>query len=290
MSYLCRRNIAKTEKMKHFKLIFLALLLPLGAQAEDKFGTWAEIGIEKVLPHNWSVGMETELRSEERTRWSVGANIGYKPVKYLKLGASYNFLYRYRPENQREHYKDDVVSDDNWNGYNLRDAYWSPRHRLSVEATGTYKFWKWLRISVRERYQYTHRMQSTAADWKYRYSKLYNGSGDFQGYELKDGYPEQETDTIASEDNHILRSRLKLAVDKKGWKFGPFISVEFHNNLGDGMNLEKIRSAIGCEYKINKRHELSLSYILTANIKDEDDHSRLHQRLHAVSMGYNFKF
>lgn len=280
--------MSKTTKI--FFILMSAMLPLTRVHAEDRFGEWTEVSIEKSLPRYWSIGASTELRAEERTRWSIGANVGYKPIKYLKLNASYNFLYRHRPDNRREHYKNDVVSDENWNGYNLRDAYWSPRHRVSFDVTGTVKLWKWFRISVRERYQYTHRMQSTASDAKYRYSKVLDGNGDLQGYELKAGYPEYETDTISTEDSHILRSRLKLSVDKKGWRFGPFVSVEFHNDIANDMNLDKIRSSIGCEYKLNKKNELTLAYILTANINDEDDHSRLHERLHVVNIGYTYKF
>lgn len=283
--------------MKRIRILMLASILPLlaNAEGEDHFGGWAEIGIEKSLgsAKKWSIGAETEMRAQEKNRWSIGANLGYKPIKYLKLGAAYNFLYRYKPENRREHYSEDIVSEEYWNGFNVREDYWSPRHRLSVEATGTVKLWKWLRISLRERYQYTRRMQSEAEDVKYRYSKIYNGSGDFIGYELKDEYPETEIDTIDIEDNHILRSRLKLSVDKKGLDLSPFVYVEFHNSLNSGknFNLEKIRSAIGSEYKINKRNEISLAYVLTANIHDEEaPYPRLHERIHALQMGYNFKF
>ena len=281
--------------MKRIQLLALAALLPLFAHAEDRYATWGEINLEKTLgsAKKWSIGASTEMRVEERDRWSIGADIGYKPIKYLKLGASYCFLYRYRPENRREHYKNDVVSDDNWNGYNEREAFWSPRHRANLEATGTVKLWKWLRISLREHYQFTHRMQSIADDAKYRYSKLYNGSGDFTGYQLKDGYPETEPDTIATENDHILRSRLKLGVDKKGWAFSPFVSAEFHNSLNSGQdfNLEKVRTAIGTEYKINKHNEISLAYVLTFQIHDDEaPYVRLHDRLHALNIGYSYKF
>ena len=281
--------------MRRTVILTMLACLPFTVQAEDKYGTWAEIGLEKSLgaARKWSVGAGTEMRVEERDRWSIGADVGYKPVKYLKLGASYNFLYRYRPENRREHYKDDIVDDDHWNGYNERESYWSPRHRVSAEATGTVKLWKWLRISLRERYQYTHRMETTADDCKYRYTKVYDGSGDLTGYDLKDGYPETETDTIGSENDNILRSRLKLSVDKKGWKLSPFVSAELHNSLNSGQdfNLEKVRTAIGTGYKIRKRHELTLAYVLTFNVHDDEEpYARMHQRLHALNIGYNFKF
>ena len=273
----------------------MSLFLGLCAQAEDRFGNWAEIGIEKSLgtAKKWSVGLETEMRAQEQDRWSIGANVGFKPIKYLKLGATYNFLYRYKTEKRREHYIDDYVSEDYWNGYNEREDYWSPRHRVSFDVMPTVKLWKWLRISLRERYQYTRRMESTAEDFKYRYSKVYNGSGDFIGYEMYDGYPISEIDTIGIENDHMLRSRLKLAVDKKGWRFSPFISTEFHNSLNSGrdFNLEKIRSAIGTDYKINKRNEITLAYVLTAHIHDDEaPYERLHERMHAFNIAYNFKF
>ncbi|MCR4920366.1 MAG: DUF2490 domain-containing protein [Bacteroidaceae bacterium] len=281
--------------MKRIQILALMALLPLLAHAEDRYATWGEISIEKSLglTKRWSIGATTEMRAEERDRWSIGADIGYKPIKYLKLGASYYFLYRHRPENRREHYRGDVVSDDNWNGYNLREAFWSPRHRANFEATGTVKLWKWLRISLRERYQFTHRMQSTAEDAKYRYTKMIDSATGTTTYTLRNGYPETETDTIATENDHILRSRLKLAVDKKGLAFGPFVSAELHNSLNSGQdfNLEKVRTAIGTEYKINKHNEISLAYVLTFQIHDDEaPYARLHDRLHALNISYSYKF
>ncbi len=283
--------------MKQNRIIFLVLFMlsTMSAWSEDRFGNWAEINLEKDLgaAKKWTLGVGTEMRAQEKDRWSIGASLGYKPIKYLKLEASYNFLYLYRPENRREHYKDDIEIEDNWNGYNEREDYWSPRHRVNFSATGTVKLWKWLRISVRERYQYTHTTESTADDLKYRYNKVYNGDGEFVGYELREGYPESEIDTLGNSDEHMLRSRLKLAVDKKGWKFSPFISVEFHNSLKSGhdLNLESIRPSIGSSYKFNKHNEITLAYILTADIHDnEAPFKRVHDRLHAFNIAYNYKF
>ena len=91
--------------MKTKRLILAAALvvMPFLAKAgDDNFGTWAEIGIQKDLSLKWDMGFETEYRSQERDRWSVGANLGFKPNKYLKFGAAYNFLYSHRPE-ERKH-------------------------------------------------------------------------------------------------------------------------------------------------------------------------------------------
>ena len=93
--------------MKRIKILCLATMLPLlamaGSSSDDDFGVWAETGIQKSLSRQWSVGVSTELRAEQNTRWSIGADVGYKPSKYFRLGAGYSFLYRFKPENRREH-------------------------------------------------------------------------------------------------------------------------------------------------------------------------------------------
>ena len=61
------------------KILPLLLFLPLLGHAEDRYGTWAEISLEKSLGNTkkWSVGAFTEMRAQERDRWSIGADIGY---------------------------------------------------------------------------------------------------------------------------------------------------------------------------------------------------------------------
>ena len=282
--------------MKKVKILCLALAAPFLAHAtdvEDRFGTWTEIGISKEVTKTFDVGLNTELRAQEDARWSLGASLDYKPIKYLKLGASYSFMYRYKPENRREHYRDDIMDDDHWDGYNVRDSYWSPRHRASLDVTGTVKLWKWLRVSLRERYQFTRNSPMDVNDTKYRYNKILNSDGEFQGYELKNGYPEVEVDEREDKNSNVLRSRLKLEVDKKGVDLSPFVSCEVHNNLniGNKMVLEKVRNSAGLEYKVSKKHKITLAYILTCDIHDDEGAlERIHGRTHAFNIGYDFKF
>ena len=282
--------------MKKVKILCLALAAPFLAHAtdvEDRFGTWTEIGISKEVTKTFDVGLNTEIRAQEDARWSLGASLDYKPIKYLKLGASYSFMYRYKPENRREHYRDDLMDDDHWDGYNVRDSYWSPRHRASLDVTGTVKLWKWLRVSLRERYQFTRNSPMDVNDTKYRYNKILNSDGEVQGYELKNGYPEVEVDEREDKNSNVLRSRLKLEVDKKGVDLSPFVSCEVHNNLniGNKMVLEKVRSSAGLEYKVSKKHKITLAYILTCDIHDDEGAlERIHGRTHAFNIGYEFKF
>ena len=75
--------------------------------------------------------------------------MNYKLNKYVKFGTSYMFMGSYSPEERKEHYNSSGV----WNGYNLDEAFWTPRHRVNVEVTGGYKIAGWVKISLRERYQ-----------------------------------------------------------------------------------------------------------------------------------------
>ena len=124
--------------------------MPMMAWAEgsDDFGVWAEMSVEKSINKKWSVGMETEFRAQEKDRWSIGTGLEYKPMKHLKLGASYNFLYAYRPDKITKQVFDE---DNELESFRYTHSYWSPRHLFSVEATGTPNRWNWLRLSVRER-------------------------------------------------------------------------------------------------------------------------------------------
>lgn len=261
-----------------FLLAAVALLLPSNVMAEgdDDFGMWFELGAEKALPKNFSVSLEGEVRTQNNTcnldRLNIGIGLNYKLNKYVKFGTSYIFLGSYSPEKRKEHYND----NGKWNGYNLDEAYWTPRHRVNVDVTGGYKIAGWVKVSVRERYQYTYGYEESYTQYKYRY----NSSGN-----LKPGYPISETDYSEEESRHILRSRLKIEMARKGIKWNPFVSVEFHNNLSNGMNMDKLRTSVGTEYKFNKKHSVGLAYVLTHKFKETETN-----RMHAVCASYNFDF
>lgn len=84
---------------------------------------------------------------------------------------------------------------------------------------------------------------------------------------------------------HILRSRLKLSIDRKGLDWEPYVSVETHNNLGHKWNLDKIRATVGVEYKINRHHTVGGGYVF--NHENDDDGN---YNIHAIALSYNYKF
>lgn len=265
-------------------LATLILALPLTAWAgnEDDFGTWLEIGAEKKLPKNLSVGLNAEVRTTDAStamdRWSIGASIGYKVHKYLKLNAGYSFLYDY----SQKKISKEVYDDDELTSYRLTPAYWSARHRFSIDASSSIKLWKWLRISGKMKYQFSHKPSVTVDRYDYESNQMFTPGGVVTTWD--EDYNPKKYDC---ESRQVLRSRVKLEVDKKHLDWSPFVSVEFHNNVavGEHMNFDKLRTAVGTGYKINKNHDVSLSYVMTLDRRDTPN-----ERMHAVCLGYNFDF
>ena len=285
-----------------FVLLFAPCsMLHVAAQdGNDEVGMWTELGIEKSITKSWDVGLDMEYRAQNKARFSVGLGTSYKVNKYLKFGLSYSFLYS--EKNKYKNKDEGEVGSDDWTrGYNLVDE-WYPRHRFSAEATGSVKLWSWLKLSLRERYQLTHRRAWTAEKLMHRENHLKHYDFDDDWNEIT-WYETTVTDKTEPKEypaltDQVLRSRLKLEYDKKRCPFSPFVSAEFHNSVskGDHMLLQKIRTAAGCSYKFRKHNEVSLAYLITFDIYDiEEDENvrevvRLHDRLHAINIGYKYSF
>lgn len=279
--------------IKKSLLLVLLLALPtvMKAGGDDDFGTWFELGIKKNLPRNWDLGLEAEWRTEDgssRTdRFGLGLQAGYRAHKYLKLGASYSFLYQYSPDKTKDKEPDE---DDEWtSGYNFYKKHWTPRHRTSLEASTSIKLWKWCRISLRERYQYTYQPAEDVDRLKYREVEDKHLVGFENGqpiYEVDDMEVTQKWDVKSydAEHTHYLRSRLKVEVDKKRLPWKPFLSVELQNDLSDAMSLHKVRAMVGTEYNINKQHSVQAAYVFSN--KGEEENSRQH----AFCVGYSYEF
>lgn len=270
--------------MKHRILLTAMLAIaPLVSHADtDDFGVWTEIGVEKSITKQWSLGLEGEMRTGENctamNRLSAGLKVGYKPIKYLKLAASYSFINKYKPEKTS---KESYDEDNQLESYRLTPGYWLPHHRLCAEATATVKLWKWLRISARERYQYTRQEEKTITRTDHEFAEYYQPDGTIHsGWETT-----PNPKTYASEDEQVVRSRFKFEYDKKYVKWAPFVSVEFHNRIDRRWHLQKLRSSIGTEYKINKQHKVSLAYLITNRFFETPNEIR-----HTLSVGYNFDF
>ena len=100
---------------------------------------WTTIGTEKNVNDSWSLGVNTEIRTKNNVgsvdRWQLGVSGTYKVSKVMKLGGGYEF-----------HLKNRTVDDV---------TEMVPRHRLMFDITPGGKVSNWLKLSLRERYQYT---------------------------------------------------------------------------------------------------------------------------------------
>lgn len=269
-------------KKKSLLAIVLAAM-PLLAHADtDDFGVWTEIGVEKSFSKKWSLGIEGEMRTGDNStamnRLSGGLKAEYKPIKHLKLGAGYTFFSRYSPEKITKEMYDE---DGELESYRFTPGYWTPNHRAIAEATATVKLWKWFRISARERYQYTHKSQKTITRTDFEYAEYRYPDGSL----VQQWEETQSPKTHAGEDEQVVRSRFQFELDKKYVKWSPFVSVEFHNRIDRRWHLQKLRSAIGTDYKISKHHKVSVAYMITNRFFETPNEIR-----HTLSLGYKFGF
>ena len=245
------------------RIIATALLavMSLTATAQTEGGLIASAEVEKKVNKQLSVGVEAELRTRNNfktmDRWSLGLGASYKFNKWLKADAGYSLL--------NTNFHEDISYKSSGNYNNWRPSYWGIRHRVHASLTGTYKFQNNLRLSLRERWQYTYRPEKTVTRWDFDNSswedKVRSGKGKNQ-----------------------LRSRLQLEYDKKNALLTPYASVELYNAWA----IEKIRYTVGTDINVTKNHTFNVFYRYQ-NMKNVDD-GDYDPDMHYIGVGYKFKF
>lgn len=286
-------------------LLALALAvfsLPSLAQSTDDFGVWGEIGFEKELNKYWSLDLGAEFRTEQNSqkmnRWGVNMGASFKAHKYLKLSLGYNVLNYYNNQKVKDWDKTGWDPDPNdgssietyrW-GYTQTQRYWNVRHRITFDLSSSFRICSWLRMQLRERYQFTHRESEDIPRIKVHNKDVYELDMQEQWTLSEEGRDvSNEIKHYDSENSHYLRSRVKLEVDKKKLRWSPFVSAEVCNAPNLSMQLDKVRVIAGTAYKFNKHHSLSLAYVGTFYRTDLETLS-FKERLHAVSVGYEIKY
>jgi hypothetical protein len=283
------------------KILFaaaLALCSATSAIAQSDFGVWTEIGVEKSFNKKFSLEASVENRmannATQPQRWNAAIGGSYKPLKWLKLGAGYVFIYNRNFQEAEEKYKENdegeiVLGKDGKpiiEGYNVDHGYWRPRHRAYFDVQGKVDVGRFS-ISLRERYLYNYYVETEALRDKYRNPSQPGYTGNlypFNGMEFMKY--EQETDTKKAKSKHSLRSRLQVEYDIKGVPLTPFVSCELTNELSNAMQYDKVRAQAGVEWKINKKHILSGAYLY----QNENQEIGPNESLHAIKLGYKFKF
>ena len=250
----------------------------LRAQSDD-FGLWTEINVSKSLPHNLELSFEGEYRMEDclrkTDRFGGTLSLGYKATKFMKFKAGYALLYGFHSEERKEKYTNDIKDPFFYEGYNITESYWSLRHRFKADVTFDKKFFKWLKVSLRERYQYTFRPEQEVPRMKYRFAP-----GDPDSKTSK-----SDPDVKHEKRTHKLRSRLELEYDKKKCDWGPFVSFEFYNDLQNKLKWDEYKVMAGSSYKISKRHKVKFAYLYNVEKEEQPFEAR-----HVLVLGYDFKF
>ena len=235
--------------------------MSLTAVAQSEGGLIAGAEVERKVNKQLSVSVEAELRTRNNfktmERWSLELGASYKFNKWLKADAGYTLL--------NTNFREDISYKSSGAYNNWRPSYWGIRHRVHASLTGTYKFQNNLRLSLRERWQYTYRPEKTVTRWDFDNScwedKVRVGKGKNQ-----------------------LRSRLQLEYDKKKALLTPYASVELYNSWA----VEKIRYTIGTDINVTKSHAFNVFYRFQ-NMKNVEE-NEYDPDMHYIGVGYKFKF
>ena len=169
-------------------------------------------------------------------------------------------------------------------------GYWRNKHRAVFDLTGKVAAGRFT-FSLRERYQFTHYRSTTTLRDKYRDEIPANMIDAWTGekhcmegrvFSKLKGPDVKEKE---SKNKHYLRSRLQVEYNIKHSPLTPYASFELSNNLSEGFSLDKKRVSVGTEWKITKKHRLEVGYVFQTGADDDDEGD-----LHAISLGYKFKF
>lgn len=258
----------KVSMKSTFFTVVLCALSAIPARAQSEGGLLLGAEVEKKLSRQMSVSVEAGFRTRNDfktvDRWSGGVGLGYKINKWLKADAGYSLLY----DNNREKIK----ADSYW-----RPSYWGTRHRFNASLTVDRKFFGSIRVSLRERWQYTYRPETDTERYYFvdYPSAMWTGS--------MDGW--QATDKVRKgKGKNQLRSRLQAEYDKKGSMLKPYASMELYNSWG----IEKVRYTLGTDIKLAKQHSLDIYYrFQDQRHVDESDYD---PDMHYLGIGYKFKF
>ena len=278
------------------------LLVASNMVAQSDFGVWTSIEASTKLNKQLELSLEGEYRTQSNStlteRIATGISLSYKnkKVPFLKADVGYSVMSMYGlGETTIKYEKNDEGGyelDDDGNlipkHKNVDSPYWYTRHRVTASLTGSVK-WGRFKFSLRERYQFTHRMRSYCdrERWYYDpYHKMF--PEDVPEYYVDDD-PESDgysymTDTKKAKSDHKLRSRLSVSYDIKQCPFEPFAEVEVYNELDNAFAYDKIRYTVGADYKINKEHKLTF-YYRYQDYADIDEVSG-----HVLGIGYAFEF
>ena len=238
-------------------LLTLALLLPAAAFAQTEvddglsFGARAKVEADAKLAPGLHLNAHEEMRyyfdAEDILRLYTGVGIEYKVLPWLKAGAEYELINRYKADT----------------GGKEVDYEWSIRHRGNFSLTGSWKT-PWWQFGLKETFRMTYRPDEmnlyqaprTALALKSKASVKYLGLGNvvpFAAFEvrntLNDASYSGTYNASAKENKDIYTNEQFL-----GYKHA---------------YINRLRAQLGVEVKFDKHHELDF-YLLGDRYKDKE--------------------
>lgn len=247
---------------------------------ESDFGARARFDLSARLSRNLELGVYEELRfidnasSFSTSKTAVG--LEYRLPHNFKAGVQY-MLYSYAEK--------------------------TPKHRVAASLSYTYKLYDW-NFSVKETVQMTHKTKAGMNPYQGVRNLLAEKTSfkvKYKGFSHLEPYVGCELRVTLNDPLITLESN-DLYTTKKGRQY---YKGEFN---GYGLTyLERFRSEIGADYKLNRHNTISL-YLLLDNydeydidtnsvagvIEDEElriYHAGFHSSFNAIlAVGYKFKF
>lgn len=246
------------KKTLQYLLLFCTILSSSAAYAGNDTGLGIELEGNFKIIKPLELAVVGELRTQEglsnAERFSLGLNLTYKPFKMLKTDVGYLLLQRHTLAEQTSKYN--------------YTSYWTPRHRFYASLTGSFKPYKQLEISLRERIQYTYDTRHFATR-----------------YLLSDPTHRVTDKEVGGEGTWLLRTRMqaKWSISKKS-PFSPYASVEMLNDAQASLAIDQMRYTVGTDYKFNKHNSLDISY----RYKDKNNSDE--NKGHLITISYSHAF
>ena len=270
----------------YISLIASFLILPRASASQDEFGLWLEGGARHDFSKQWhaslSLGHRLEDNLSQPARWDAGLSLTYRPIRPLRLSAGYVYL----RDHSAEEAKPNLRGNGTQNGWNIDEAFWRDKHRWYFDVAYKWDFAPRWTLALRERYQYTRHLAASTFE-----RKLRTMQGGYTGAtETYDGtdymLTAREAEDKSASNRHYLRTRIGLEYHRKRSPYTPFFHYEIANNLAKDFDIVRHRFTLGSAIRLAKGHELTAAYVLQLG----EIESGATGRLHAVSVGYDFKF
>lgn len=203
------------------------------------------------------LGVVGEFRTQdglgEADRFSLGIDLNYKPLKWLKADIGYLLLQRQTLEEQTTKY--------------IYESYWSPSHRAFASVTGSWEPFKHFEFSLRERLQYTYKTLHYATR-----------------YQLANPEHRVTDKEVGGEGQLLLRSRLQCKWSRKKSNWSPYLSVEMLNDAQESLAIDQMRYTVGTDYKLGKHNSVGVNY----RYKDKNNSDEQKGHLFTISYSYDF--